>query len=444
MPSTHHSHGYLPWITCITITYLIFELSFNARLLDVIGCAASSDSIKHVENWGRILSGMAVTILIWGVFIMPRTSLPISVRFLLMIISGILCISAIYDLEKKLVTHLVDLSTGQQRKEAVTINFVTQGIQKGSIDLTGFPLHAGIRASPSDKQVMAILPFYILSIDNIDFKITEGVLAAIHNTLVDKGLNAQELFDNSYKPFTNHMHDVFRQYAALEQKHLQNPSEDMSAYRQHLNDIFGYLPNHIYEHFSDFFMSPGIQNKARKALDIESATAVTIPSNLNPFSFRFLLWPQIIHYKTHDTYEQKINHPASDYNDGGLQSNNGREAMEAIIAPPIALFFSVIGAFTHIFKSLNYLLLWRKPTLRFRKTLLISSLGLIAFGVEQSHNTLVSMPLYKMMATSVSSYYPHGTAVSSVITWLIKMQSVFYPINETIRRTLLLGLHFGA
>lgn len=436
--------GYVPWITCITFIYLIFELSFNARLLDVIGCAGNSNAIHNIENWGRILSGMAVTILVWGTFVMPRARIPVGLRLVLMGVTCILCTITVYNLEEKLVVHLVDLSTGEQRKEAVTINFVTNSLQKGNLTLSGLPLAVGTMASPSEKQVMAILPFYILSIDNLDVKITDGLLAAIHNSLVNNGGDAQTLFDKGYKPFVNHMHDLFQQYASLETHHARNPSEGQIIYQQHLKEIFGDLPNHIYERFSDFFMSPEIQDQARQALGIDQANNISIAPHLNPVSFRLILWPQIISYKTQDTYEKKVNHPASDYEDNGPQAANGRDAMEAIIAPPIALFFSVLGALTHIFKSFNYFLQWRIPTLRFRKTILISALGLTAFVIGQQSNTIVREPLYQMMVSSVSTYYTHGNLIGAAITWLIKMQAIFYPLNETIRQTLLLSMSFGA
>lgn len=436
--------GYVPWITCITFVYLIFELSFNARLLDVIGCATDNNAIHNIENWGRILSGIAVTILVWGTLIMPRARFPVGLRLVLMGVTCILCTSTVYRLEEKLVTHLVDLSTGEQRKEAITINFVTNSLQNGTITLSGLSLTVGMMASPSEKQVMAILPFYILSIDNLDMKITDGLLAAIHNSLVNNGGDAQTLFDKNYKPFVNHMHDLFQQYASLETHHARDPSEGQIIYQQHLREIFGDLPNHIYERFSDFFMSPEIQDKARQALGMNQANNITIAPDLNPITFHLILWPRIITYKTHDTFEQKIDHPVSDYADDGPQANNGRDAMEAIIAPPIALFFSVLGALTHIFKSFNYLLQWRIPNLHFRKTILISALGLAAFVVGQQPNTIVSQPLYQMMVSSVSTYYPHGHLIGAAITWLIKMQAMFYPLNETIRRTLLMGMSFGA
>ncbi|GBQ86746.1 hypothetical protein AA14337_3404 [Acetobacter malorum DSM 14337] len=430
--------GYLPWITVITFVYLVFELSFNARLLDVIGAGGSANAVKNIEDWGRILSGMAVTILIWGNFIMPRRSLSVVARIVLMAVSCVICVKSVYTLEKKLVTHFVDISSGQQRKEAVAINFVVGGVQDGSIDLSGFPLIVGPKASASDKQMMAILPFYVLSLKNVDLKISSGIKTAIHNAIVRNSVNSQKLFDDGYKPFVNRMHDTFKDYSRLEGERVKGTS-----YRRHMIDVFGYLPANPYYRFSDFFASAGIQHKAKESLGIDNAT-FSIPPDLTPYTFRSDLWPKVIGFRTDDIFANQIDHPAKDYENGGSRELVGRNGMEAMVAPPVALFFSVLGALTHIFKSVNYLLRWKLPALRFRKTILIGSLLGIAAFVGCRQNAIVDTNLYQTMAASVCAYYPYGSLMSQAFTWLIKMQAVFYPINEMVRNTLLFGLTFGA
>ena len=48
----------------LTLVYLLFELAFNARLLDVVGGTATQDQIHHIEIYGRSLSGAAVGLLV--------------------------------------------------------------------------------------------------------------------------------------------------------------------------------------------------------------------------------------------------------------------------------------------------------------------------------------------------------------------------------------------
>src|SRR6188472_2362451 len=50
------------FLIVITSIYLVFELAFNARLLDVVGGNASMDDVHHIEVYGRTLSGIAAAL----------------------------------------------------------------------------------------------------------------------------------------------------------------------------------------------------------------------------------------------------------------------------------------------------------------------------------------------------------------------------------------------
>lgn len=436
-----NGRGYLPYITIITIIYLIFELSFNARLLDVVGGGGTSDNVHSIENWGRILSGMAVTIFIWGVFIMPRYNWSVFGRLVAMVVTAVLCVSCVYNLEKRLVTHFVDISTGEQRKEAVAINFISHGVQQGTINLAGLPLKTGSDASPSEKQMMAILPFYVLSIKDVDLKIAGGIKTAIRNSLIDQGMNSQKMFEDIYMPFVNSMHDSYKKYSDIERK-KHSIFLNREQYKSFMYSLFGGIPDREYTYFSDFFMSPAIQDKAKQAL-INTDCSFPISPKLSGAEFATQLWPELINCRTDYEFRSKLDHGPDSYKDGEIRSYIGRQAMEALVAPPLALFFSVLGALVHIFKSLNYLLKWLRPGIPLQRTFLIGSLASVAFLIGMRPNAVVDTSLYHTMANSVATYYPHGSMVAKGITWLIKMQSIFYPINEIIRKLCLFGFKFG-
>ncbi|MFN7757542.1 MAG: hypothetical protein ACK5RP_08790 [Betaproteobacteria bacterium] len=58
----------------LTIVYLIVELAFNARLLDVVGGTPSLHEIERIEVWGRLLSGAAVALVALQVLWARRAS----------------------------------------------------------------------------------------------------------------------------------------------------------------------------------------------------------------------------------------------------------------------------------------------------------------------------------------------------------------------------------
>lgn len=51
-------------VALLTAIYLCFELAFNARLLDVVGGAASESQIHAIEHFGRSLSGIALALFV--------------------------------------------------------------------------------------------------------------------------------------------------------------------------------------------------------------------------------------------------------------------------------------------------------------------------------------------------------------------------------------------
>lgn len=51
---------------CLISICLVFELGFNACLLDVAVGSATHDEVDHIEKYGRIISGVALTLLFWG------------------------------------------------------------------------------------------------------------------------------------------------------------------------------------------------------------------------------------------------------------------------------------------------------------------------------------------------------------------------------------------
>ena len=63
------------FVALLTAIYLCFELAFNARLLDVVGGAASNEQIHSIETFGRALSGVAVALLVLQFLLSMRNRL---------------------------------------------------------------------------------------------------------------------------------------------------------------------------------------------------------------------------------------------------------------------------------------------------------------------------------------------------------------------------------
>jgi hypothetical protein len=68
--------GYVIPLTAVTSAFLAIELAFASRLLDAIGNPISERQLAELAAWGWVLSGIALTLLVWGNFILPPRIAP--------------------------------------------------------------------------------------------------------------------------------------------------------------------------------------------------------------------------------------------------------------------------------------------------------------------------------------------------------------------------------
>jgi hypothetical protein len=135
--------------------------------------------------------------------------------------------------------------------------------------------------------------------------------------------------------------------------------------------------------------------------------------------------------------------PAETYADGGVHARIGREAMERLLVPPMALAISLLGALYHTFKSLRYLHWSLGPTRgRWWREWIIGFLVLfcVALPFWAPNHISQSRAFSHLEAQLISE---HGYPIGKMTRWIIQAQPYFYPLNEAVRRNVLLGLDFG-
>lgn len=134
-------------MTAVTLCYLFIEFAFSAWLLDVMAEHASND-VEHAERWGRLLSGIAVTLLIWPVIFAHTRRWPHTIGLLALV--SVLVTFAVYQGEKRLIDSLVEHSTADSRAAAVTGTLLRQGLATGTINAE---MLDGLWAEPTAQSV---------------------------------------------------------------------------------------------------------------------------------------------------------------------------------------------------------------------------------------------------------------------------------------------------
>lgn len=170
---------------------------------------------------------------------------------------------------------------------------------------------------------------------------------------------------------------------------------------------------------------------------------------------------------TREVFTPAINHaaakelksldaPTKDFEVGGPLQQRGMEGARALLVPPMALFFSLLGAIGHLAK-LGYLLV---AMVAAAAGMRIAALWLVPFAVvagawtalSQMDNPVTRTPIYQYMSRQIAQAggdAAHTTqrlqarALANALHVISVGQGYGYPLNEAIRRDVLGGFTFG-
>ena len=219
--------------------------------------------------------------------------------------------------------------------------------------------------------------------------------------------------------------------------------------------------------FAAFVARAGIQAELRDALKLPPG-AVVQSSYASPTEFG-RLFDQFV---DRQTAEKLVEYRASreDFEAGGKYFKEGKEAARAAIVPPVALFFSLLGAVGH-FSKLLYLI--AKVTLLIRAARLSGPSGteddlsgrpaLVATGVLVSalvgawgvftllDNNVTRSDLFGQMLDWTRQSEADSTrwqivgrhALANLTHVVAVGQGYSYPVNEAIRNNILQGMEYG-
>lgn len=494
------------WMLILTSLYLTVELGFNARLLDVVGGTASADEIHHIEIYGRWISGAALTLFAWSVIFKKAfaSGERLPVMLIKLLLAAAACCAVMYGLQEAIIRSVVATSSGESRARAAVLVPVTHILTKEDVALTGLEVTAADYQTPEGKSFLATFALQALAVPDLGDKMRKiadpvfgfvaqearGGLAGAYDAyqesqkIIEKQYETDYLngnrsyesaigttparqreawadYENSLRkqrwtPSTVPAFHTGRVRSSVQKKvpvpNNWRPSDQATFYaavanrvqREALNEFSsksgGLMPNLS---LSQFMASNNIQGKWRTALKIPSFVAL-VPGQ-SQVQFGALTYEAIIAADLKRLKFERLAEPKA-YTDGAQFSVVGRDSIRALAVPPIALFFSLLGAFTHLFKCL----LWTgKVFFAWPSRFVLMALALYAilvFSVPLSlTNRFTEQTLYKKLEKDTRERMPAGIGqvVSSMVRWSIQMQHYFYPVNEAVRIHVLQGMNFG-
>lgn len=505
------------WLVVLTSIYLCVELAFNARLLDVVGSAPDADTVHHIEIFGRSLSGTAVALLVLQLMLKRRAASQWRSPGLFRI--GLTCLGAaglVYMGIQSLVDSLVRQATPEMRRASMSIVLVQRALVGGQVQLDGLDDDPRLFQRPEGKAFLALFPAMAVSVERLDDKIRDVKLELLSRAVSDK-LKGPKGFYVHYEKAVTETRSQWTRYQQA--KGPADPDEEIArqqekAWNDYLSDLGqrGWTPSTVPGYAQDavrrkvrgrapvpadwalndeatfreavaqqvrrrmggardgikaggialppglgweaFFAHAGVQSELRKKLGLPAGVKL-LPAYATGEAFEQGVFAPMVRElarKELVAYEA----PVKAFEPGGAYVKEGESAARAVIVPPVALFFSLMGAVGHMAKLL-YLLVWLGLSFSPRKApvprLWLVPVGVLASAVvvlSVATNGVTESRLYAYMHDQVKASSGDSlgakvkaTGLTVALHWVAVGQGYGYPVNEWVRVRILNGYEFG-
>lgn len=206
-----------------------------------------------------------------------------------------------------------------------------------------------------------------------------------------------------------------------------------------------------------FFFHPVVQDNWRRQLgyaDTKVRLPIDLPSDREaPRFFERAVYSKVLDWHVQDQLK-KHGAPVAAFADGGKHRELGLDSMRAMVVPPVALAFSIMGTLIHLIKMalfLAQLAFARGCTHGLAKGAFVTGASLALLGafhfIPTSHIT--RQPLYDyfeqrgaMLGGDGGATFG-GRALVFYARSVIHVQPIAYPIFEAVRVNILRGHEFG-
>ena len=500
------------FLILLTSLYLCFELAFNARLLDVVGGMADADQLHHIEKFGRSLSGIAVALVVLQVMMSRRAKLGSAGPGVFKIVF-VCSISAVitYVALQTLVDSVVESRSAEFRKASTSIVLVQHALIDGQVELDGLSDKPQLFSTPEGKAFLALFPALAISVDRLEEKIHAAkfqllaqrtsqemggpqgfykhYVQAMNETQtqwqkyrnqgsVDTPQNLEEQQD---KAWSDYLLDLGKRgwtpttipayarakVAAKVRQRIPVPHnwlpDDEARFREAVAEQFNRRVNSAKGggkrippglDYNAFVAHAEVQAELRKRLKLPAGVTVA-PSYKNGAAFDRELF-SVIRDKYAKQELARYDSPVSEFAANGKQAELGLQAARAALVPPMALFFSLLGAIGHLTKLIFLLakaIFQCVPALRERqKYLWLLPIGVLALSwivLSNLENDVTQSRLYRYMDTQAQTNQDQEThpflrkVVGNALHVVAIGQAYGYPMNEYIRTNILGGITYG-
>lgn len=142
----------------VTFVYLIAELVFNTRLVDVAGGLPTREQIHDIEIQGRMVSAVGASLVGWRLLMIPSVHRDL-LRLFKMLLIGLLTIGPIIFFGQRLVVdHLANSANPASMRRAMLSVTVAKAMQRCVVSIRGLDMDCAQANTAEWKTFRAVLP----------------------------------------------------------------------------------------------------------------------------------------------------------------------------------------------------------------------------------------------------------------------------------------------
>lgn len=485
--------GWLVTVWIATALYLLVELSFNARLLDVVGGNATPAQIDRIEVWGRLISGFALALFGWPHWIRSacRRHHSILLRIRDVAAWSLLAMVTMYAAQEAFLRWLVDRSNAAELTQARHLLLLRNGLYEGVLDLDGLAISREQLATPEGKAFLAMFPMLGSGLgDLIETRFGPETRARVTRRLVTHAMGDPNDHLDGYRALASGVHEGYLEYGKALADIEREGSRAWSRYVQQLRRR-NYTPNSVPRRGHaqvrsrvrrDGVPVPSDWRPGDRSGFIEAATGSSRRSARSEFASRlaeqadafkgidppdsygeFMRDPDIqrrilsaLGYtcikrfdpdlRTSDAFMSNFYDAEADcQRDTSLAAagpDAGKDARRALLVPIIALSLSLVGALAHIGKLLfltTRLAMGRKPPRsgQLYMAVMVAPFALLVLFAWIPFGQITDKALYR----TLEGRLPYPLAITMRGT--IHGQHIGYPLFDAVRVKALGGFTFG-
>lgn len=146
-------------LLCAQVVYLIFELSFNARLVDSI-MVSDADYFDQLSYLGRCISGIGFVLVCYSL-IRYKSDRVWWKTMGILVVAGGLAFPVMFFGQEKLINHFVDQSSAEQRMHAQYLILLKKGLANNAVVLKGMQYEKEDLERPAVKTFISNLGFMV-------------------------------------------------------------------------------------------------------------------------------------------------------------------------------------------------------------------------------------------------------------------------------------------